>query len=307
MKKLFSVLLICSVILSAFCMCVYADVNVYDESEANIPVRLGSSASGDSHTAGQHLTIDKPFTKLGVCTASYSNNIGTVIFSLYNWAGDYASTVASTAVLTQTFENFADNATLYLTAPLYLPAGEYLWTMKHTNEQVGVWKSNHRNLESNIVQESYFDGKRYYGCFRSIVTYYTGTNVAAEKNSIVINLTEPANQTAEVVPVVIRNRTLVPLTYIEELGATVMIDSELGEITITDGTTEIIIREGDYGITVDGTFVALDACAMTISGNIMVPLRGVAEALGHKVDYFEPGIVVVNTFVEDLETAIPIQ
>ena len=307
MKKFFSILLIFSVVLVTLSLSVSADINVYDASETNEAVNLGDEANGISHIAGQYLLIDQPFTKLGVSTASYSNNIGTVVFSLYNWAGDYASTVATTAVLTQTYENFADNAILYLTATSYLPAGEYMWTMQHTAEKVAVWQSRHRNLESNIIQRSFLDGNKHYGCFRSVVTYYTGTNVAAEKNSIVINLTEISNQTAEVTPVIIRDRTLVPLSYIEEMGAVVSLDSEIEEIAISGNATEIAIRIGDYGMTVNGVYGGIDVCAQEINGNIMVPLRAIAEALGNKVDYFEPGVVIVNTFVDNLETAIPIQ
>ncbi len=309
MKKFFSALLIFSVVLTTLSMSVLADVNVYDASETNSAVLLGDAANNISHIAGQYLNVDKPFTKLGVSTASYSNNIGSVTFSLYKWAGDYASTIATTPIRTQDFVNFADNEVLYFSTSgtAMFEAGEYLWTMKHTAEKVAIWQSYHRNLESNIIQSSFLDGKKHYGCFRSIITYYTGTNVATEKNIIVINLTETTNQTVEVAPVVVRNRTLVPLSYIEDLGATVVIDNETGEITITDGATEILIREGDFGMTVDSTYITLDVCAQTIGGSIMVPLRAIAETLGNTVDYFEPGVVVVNTYVEDLETAIPIQ
>ena len=308
MKKFFSILLIISVIISTLSLCVSADVKVYDSSETNEAVNLGDNATGESHIAGQYLLIDKPFTKLGVSTASYSNNIGGVVFSLYNWAGDYESTIATTAVLTAEYVDFADNVTLYLTASSYLPAGEYMWTMQHTAEKVGLWQSRHRNLESNIVQRSFFDGEKHFGCFRSTVTYYTGSlTTTSEKNTIVINLTELTNQTADVTPVIIHNRTLVPLSYIEDLGATVVLDNEIGELVITNSTTEIIIREGDFSMKVNGDAVALDVCTQKIGGNIMVPLRAVAEALGNKVDYFESGVVVVNTYVEDLESAVPIQ
>lgn len=81
------------------------------------------------------------FNEVSICCPSYSDNNGTLTFSLYAWMGSYEATVNSQAINSKTFENYADNALLSLKIEEALPDGEYLLvinTPDHT-QGVGTW------------------------------------------------------------------------------------------------------------------------------------------------------------------------
>ncbi|MBO4325785.1 MAG: hypothetical protein J5950_00760 [Clostridia bacterium] len=71
-----------------------------------------------------------------------NNNIGTVVFSLYEWTNTYEETVAQEAPLeTATFVDYTDNDSLYLKFSQVREDGEYLLvvTTPDPAEGVGVW------------------------------------------------------------------------------------------------------------------------------------------------------------------------
>ena len=81
------------------------------------------------------------FTEVSICCPSYSDNDGTLTFSLYSWMGTYEDTMAGKAIKTATFENYRDNELLTLSFDKALPDGEYvlLLSTPDYSDGVGTW------------------------------------------------------------------------------------------------------------------------------------------------------------------------
>ncbi len=308
-KNLFFAFIILAMMVACFVVPVAAEDSAVTLSEGRYPFTVNAS-----DVYGQYLNIDRPFNKISVATASWGNNIGSLTFKLYNWKGDYATTIASTPITTRDFVNFRDNTSLSVAAPsgTIWNAGEYLWTFSNAVEEVAVYATPKRNLDSKILEKSFCNGKEFYWTLRSTITYYSGSVTTTAKNKVVIYLNETvehsqAETPIEVSPVIVRNRTLVPISFIQNLGAVVTIDEDIEAIIISSDTKEIVIREREYQMSVNGSVVELDAYADTIGGVKMVPLRAIAESLGLTVEYHEAGVVIVNYFVSDASTVIPVE
>ena len=90
----------------------------------------------------------------------------------------------------------------------------------------------------------------------------------------------------EVPPVVINDRTMVPLRAIfERLGASVAWDGSTQTVTSTLGSITVRLTVGDSTMYINGTPTELDAPACIIDDRTMVPLRAVSEAYGADVDW----------------------
>ena len=101
-----------------------------------------------------------PFGSIGVGCPSYNNNKGSLRFELFKWNENYEKTVAGTALATQDFVDFNDNATLKMEFAETMPLGEYVLLMTNISEdaaeQVGVWTSpaapeTVRNYQNGVV------------------------------------------------------------------------------------------------------------------------------------------------------------
>lgn len=87
-------------------------------------------------------------------------------------------------------------------------------------------------------------------------------------------------------PLIINNRTLVPLrTIFEALGAQVNWAGGTQTVTATRGTTTIIAKIGSIQAKVNGTEKTLDVPAQIINSRTFVPVRFISESLGAKVDW----------------------
>jgi hypothetical protein len=81
-------------------------------------------------------------------------------------------------------------------------------------------------------------------------------------------------------------RVFIPLrAVVEALGAQVRWDAGSQTVHGTRGSREFALPIGSHSATVNGKSMSLDAPARLISGNTMVPLRFVAEALGAEVGW----------------------
>jgi len=79
-------------------------------------------------------------------------------------------------------------------------------------------------------------------------------------------------------------RTQVPLRFIsEKLGHKVVWDQKKQEVTIDDKV--VLVKIGDKNIKVNGKTVVMDTAPLVIDGRTYVPVRFIAEGLGHTVDY----------------------
>lgn len=90
----------------------------------------------------------------------------------------------------------------------------------------------------------------------------------------------------DVPPVIINDRTMVPLRAIfERLGASVDWDGDTRTVTSSLGNITVRLTVGDSVMYINGTPVGLDAPACIIDDRTMVPLRAVSEAYGADVDW----------------------
>jgi len=89
----------------------------------------------------------------------------------------------------------------------------------------------------------------------------------------------------DVPPVIVSDRTLVPVRFIAEaLGFTVGWDGAAGKVTLT-GRRVIQLTVGQAQATVDDAPVPLDVAPVNLNGRVMVPLRFVAEQMGASVNW----------------------
>jgi hypothetical protein len=89
-------------------------------------------------------------------------------------------------------------------------------------------------------------------------------------------------------PVIKDGRTLIPVRALSEaFGATVAWDPVEQKVTISNGTTQIVLNLNSNTAYVNGTEVAIDVAATTLSNRTIVPLRFITETLGLKVDWDE--------------------
>jgi hypothetical protein len=110
----------------------------------------------------------------------------------------------------------------------------------------------------------------------------------------------------DVPPMIVSNRTFVPLRFIAEaFNSQVDWNDKKREITITLGTTEIKLWIGDRMTTIktdrDVYNFELDAAPFIRSGRTLIPIRFVAETFQCKVDWFKDQQMVVIYFVPSVK------
>ncbi|MEN8155758.1 MAG: polysaccharide deacetylase family protein [Bacteroidota bacterium] len=115
------------------------------------PEMLNSVTPADA--AGFRFTAYKPFTNIDVNCPSWSNNIGSLTMSLYQWKENYRTSISQEPLVTHRFIDYADNSLLNLECGT-LPAGEYVWELNEAEETVGLWKY----VEDTDSTVSYFNG-----------------------------------------------------------------------------------------------------------------------------------------------------
>lgn len=94
------------------------------------------------------------------------------------------------------------------------------------------------------------------------------------------------NKTADAAPVIVNNRTMVPLRMIfETLGASVEWVQATQTVNAKKGDTSISLQIGSSTAKKDGKSITLDAAPQLIDNKTMVPLRFVSEALGAEVKW----------------------
>ena len=87
-------------------------------------------------------------------------------------------------------------------------------------------------------------------------------------------------------PVIINDRTLVPLRVIfEALGATVDWDPDTRTVTATRGDINLSLVVDTNIINKNGTNIEIDVPAQTVNDRTMGPARAIAESLGASVNW----------------------
>jgi len=90
----------------------------------------------------------------------------------------------------------------------------------------------------------------------------------------------------DVEPQVINGRTFVQYAPIAQAAnARVNWDARNNRITVTSGNSNVVLTVGSRTAVIDGREVNLQAPARIVGGHTMVPLRFVADSLGHEVQW----------------------
>lgn len=102
------------------------------------PVSVG--ANGIT-SIGAKFTADFIITDITIECPSWSDDVGSMVFKIYTWNTDYATTVAGTAVFTDTtsFVDYSDNDFVSVTFNPEIEPGTYLWELSDGKGGVGVW------------------------------------------------------------------------------------------------------------------------------------------------------------------------
>lgn len=116
-----------------------------------------------------------------------------------------------------------------------------------------------------------------------------GGTVAIAATSADVNLVINNQQvSADVMPVIQKDRTLVPARAVfENLGGTVEWDQDTYTATVKYDTTVVILKINNTIATVNGKEKTLDVPATIIKGRTLIPVRFVAEELGFQVGWVD--------------------
>ncbi len=110
-------------------------------------------------------------------------------------------------------------------------------------------------------------------------------------------MVDPANEAVQ--PVVLNDRTLVPVRFIaESFGANVGWDGATETVTITMGSNTITLKINSKEMNVNGTVTELDVPAQTLNDRTVIPLRAIAESLGKNVFWDNRGLIVISAETE---------
>jgi|GEM_PF-6433270 len=95
-------------------------------------------------------------------------------------------------------------------------------------------------------------------------------------------------------PIVVSDRTLVPVRAVfESIGAEVTWDSDARRVTVSWTGNQAAVFIGSTTAWVNGSRRTLDVAPRIVGDRTMVPLRFLAEALGLKVEWYDPYWAVV--------------
>lgn len=93
---------------------------------------------GERDEYGCRFYATAPFDSLALSCPSWNDNIGTLTISLYRWDTNYTASTQAKPLVSETFVDYNDNATLTLSFD-ECPAGEYIVVLSGGKDGVGVW------------------------------------------------------------------------------------------------------------------------------------------------------------------------
>lgn len=92
--------------------------------------------------------------------------------------------------------------------------------------------------------------------------------------------------TMDVAPYIKGSRTYIPVGYLAKaLGASAQWDGASKTATLTRGSNQVVLKVGDYNITVNGKVTTMEVKPELVNGRVMLPARYVAEGLGATVSW----------------------
>lgn len=126
--------------------------------------------------------------------------------------------------------------------------------------------------------------------------------IEREEGEIIVTIDGVQVKFPDQKPVVISDRTLVPLRAIfEALGAVVSWDNDTNTAMAVKGETYVFVQIDNEKLIKNDETVILDVPAQLINDRTMVPVRAIAEAFECTVDWVEENLeVVVKTAAEEV-------
>ena len=140
-------------------------VSTYTESGNRTPISLLSEKS----SVAAHIVSEGILESASANCPSWSDNVGSLTMKFYAWNTDYETTLAGQCLVSETFIDYEDNATLEMNltddfAEGGLPAGEYLWILCDGEDAgksgVGIWAQDFPE-EDPAIKALYKNGKEY--------------------------------------------------------------------------------------------------------------------------------------------------
>lgn len=128
-------------------------------------------------------------------------------------------------------------------------------------------------------------------------------NIGINNSYLTTGTTVKAIQVMDIAPVIMENRTLLPIRFVvEPLGGTIAWNEPEQKVTIIRGTTTIELWIGNNMASINGVLVMIDPSNPNVKpfiidppGRTMLPLRFISEALGCTVEWDEPLQLVTIT------------
>ncbi|OQB15213.1 MAG: hypothetical protein BWY15_00583 [Firmicutes bacterium ADurb.Bin193] len=121
------------------------------------------------------------------------------------------------------------------------------------------------------------------------------TQAPVDRGAIKVEI-DGKEYTFDPAPMLVNDRTMVPMRYIFEImGATVSWEEATETVTAVKDDTTIVLQIGNTEATVNGAKKILDVPAMLHQDRTMVPLRFISESLGADVQWIEVNNMVVIT------------
>lgn len=114
----------------------FAETDVPGDQNA---VKVGDG--GGFKAIGAKFTAEFIITDISISCPSWSDDIGSMIFKIFKWDTDYATTVAGEPVFidTETFVDYPDNSMMEVSFEPEIEPGTYLWELSEGKDGVGVW------------------------------------------------------------------------------------------------------------------------------------------------------------------------
>ena len=116
------------------------------------------------------------------------------------------------------------------------------------------------------------------------------------------NKTQIDTQSKVTAPVIINDKTMIPVRFLSEgLGAVVTWDEKKQTVKIQFDEKRIQLELGSNRMKIEKEVINLQSPATEIENRIYIPLRDIVEALGIECNWVEPGLILVGPGSEYLK------
>lgn len=169
---------------------------------------------------------------------------------------------------------------------------------------ITVYDKKGSPVEINSLFKNEYIKAGYKTNFEDVIILPESKTITAEGIKVSLN---GALLEFDVVPTIIKERTMVPLRKIfEALCSEVVWQKETQTVVSKRDNTTVCFTVGSDKMTVNGEVITVDSPATIIDGRMLVPIRALSEAFGLKVEWDEENSLVIlrESKYEDVETTL---